>query len=148
MVHSVGSAKLLVATRRLYSPASTIRFVSQFHFSFCCDDKGVARAYEVRPRKDHRDVDLISGALPFGALWYVEPNAIANAVEHAKFRSRSHHAAIRVYDEAGKLIELHRHKGDSKNYDRPYSADCRCGIGPRICRIQIPCRLSRDVHLR
>ena len=28
--------------------------------------------YEVRPRKDHRGVDLISEALPFGKLWYVE----------------------------------------------------------------------------
>jgi hypothetical protein len=26
--------------------------------------------YEVRPRKDHRGVDLISDALPFGRLWY------------------------------------------------------------------------------
>jgi YD repeat-containing protein len=25
---------------------------------------------------------------------------------------------IRVYDDAGKLIEVHRHKGDVKNYDR------------------------------
>jgi len=25
--------------------------------------------YEVRPRKDHRGVDLISDALPFGRLW-------------------------------------------------------------------------------
>src|SRR6266566_3967769 len=30
--------------------------------------------YEVRPRKDHRGVDLISEALPFGKLWYGEPN--------------------------------------------------------------------------
>jgi len=30
--------------------------------------------YEVRPRKDHRGVDLISAALPFGRLWYGEPN--------------------------------------------------------------------------
>ena len=26
--------------------------------------------YEVSPRKDHRGVDLISDALPFGRLWY------------------------------------------------------------------------------
>jgi hypothetical protein len=32
--------------------------------------------YEVRPRKDHRGVDLISDALPFGALWYAEPNVV------------------------------------------------------------------------
>jgi hypothetical protein len=31
--------------------------------------------YEVRPRKDHRRVDLISDALPFGRLWYGEPSA-------------------------------------------------------------------------
>jgi len=29
--------------------------------------------YEVRPRKDHRGVDLISDALPFGRLWYDGP---------------------------------------------------------------------------
>jgi hypothetical protein len=32
--------------------------------------------YEVRPRKDHRGVDLISDALPFGRLWYGEPNPV------------------------------------------------------------------------
>jgi len=26
-------------------------------------------AYEVRPRRDHRGVNLISNALPFGRLW-------------------------------------------------------------------------------
>jgi hypothetical protein len=36
--------------------------------------------YEVRPRKDHRGVDLICDALPFGRLWYGEPNAITNAI--------------------------------------------------------------------
>jgi hypothetical protein len=30
--------------------------------------------YEVRPRKDHRGVDLISDALPFGRLWYAKPD--------------------------------------------------------------------------
>jgi hypothetical protein len=39
-----------------------------------------------RPRKDHRGVDLISDALPFG----------------------------RVYDNEGNMIETHEHKGDFK----------------------------------
>lgn len=57
-----------------------------------------------RPRKDHRGVDLISDALPFGGLWYAGPEAASNAIDYAKFRSRSHDAVIRVYDDAGKLI--------------------------------------------
>jgi hypothetical protein len=36
--------------------------------------------YEVRPRKDHRAVDLISDALAFGRLWYGEPDAVSNAI--------------------------------------------------------------------
>jgi hypothetical protein len=36
--------------------------------------------YEVRPRKDKRGVDQISDALPFGRLWYGEPDGIANAI--------------------------------------------------------------------
>jgi hypothetical protein len=52
--------------------------------------------------------------LPFGRLWYGEPNAIANAINYTKFYSRSHRAVIRVYDHAAKLIEVHRHKGDFK----------------------------------
>ena len=71
-------------------------------------------AYEVRPRKDRRGVDLISDRLPFGRLWYGEPNAIGNAIHYAKFRSRSAHAVIRVYDDAGKVIEMHEHAGDFK----------------------------------
>ena len=65
--------------------------------------------YEVRPRKDKRGVDLISDALPFGRLWYTEA---PDAVEYAKFYSRSHDAVIRVYDDAGNVIETHEHKGD------------------------------------
>jgi hypothetical protein len=65
----------------------------------------VMHVYEVRPRKDRRGVDLISDALPFGALWYGEPNAIANAIGYAKFYSRSQDAVIRVYDESGNVIE-------------------------------------------
>ena len=69
---------------------------------------------EVRPRKDKPGVSLISDALPFGRLWYGEPNAASNAVDYAKFRSRSHDAVIRVYDEAGAVIETHEHAGDFK----------------------------------
>jgi hypothetical protein len=43
-----------------------------------------------------------------------EPNAISNAISYAKFRSRSHNAVIRVYDEAGNVIEMHEHAGDFK----------------------------------
>ena len=65
--------------------------------------------YEVRPRKDQRGVDLISDALPFGALWYGEPNAIRNAIGYATHRSRSHNAVIRVYDDAGNVIQTQQH---------------------------------------
>jgi len=40
---------------------------------------------------------LISDALPFGRLWYIEPNAVNNAVGYAKFFNRSHDAVIRIY---------------------------------------------------
>ena len=46
--------------------------------------------------KDKRGFDLISDALPFGRLWYDEPNAISNAIDYAKHRSRSHDAVIFV----------------------------------------------------
>jgi hypothetical protein len=50
-------------------------------------------------RKDRHGVDLISDVLPYGPLSYGEPNAASNAVDYAKFYSRSHDAVIRVYDE-------------------------------------------------
>jgi hypothetical protein len=71
--------------------------------------------YEVRPRKDHRDVNLISDALPFGHLGYGEPNAVTNAIGYAIHRSRSHDAVIRVYDEAGNVIETREHAGKVKD---------------------------------
>jgi hypothetical protein len=81
--------------------------------------------YEVRPRKDHRGVDPISDALPFGRLWYAEPNAISNAIGYAKFYSRSYCAAIRVYDDAGNVIETHEHAGDFKESKRIRHKDAR-----------------------
>ena len=67
--------------------------------------------YEVRPRKDHCGVDLISDALPFGRLWYGEPNAVTNPIGYAEHRSRSHDAVIRVYDDGRNVIETHERKG-------------------------------------
>jgi hypothetical protein len=72
--------------------------------------------YEVCPRKDKRGGDLISDALPFGRLWYGEPDAASNAVGYAKSYSRSHDAVIRVYDEAGNVIETHEHVGDFRDW--------------------------------
>jgi hypothetical protein len=72
--------------------------------------------YEVRPRNDKRVVDLISDVLPFGRLLYGEPNAVSNAIGYAQHYSRSEGAVIRVYDEAGNVIETHEHKGDFKEW--------------------------------
>ena len=52
--------------------------------------------------------------LPFGRLWYGEPDVVSNAIDYAKHRSRSHDAVIRVYDEADNVIETHEHTGDFK----------------------------------
>ena len=76
------------------------------------EPKTVVHVYEVRPRKDKRGVDLVSDVLPFGRLWYDGPNAVANAIGYAEHFSRSHGAVIRVYDDAGNVIETHEHKGD------------------------------------
>jgi hypothetical protein len=35
--------------------------------------------------KDHRGVNPISDVLPFGRLWYREPNPVSNAIDCAKF---------------------------------------------------------------
>jgi hypothetical protein len=43
-------------------------------------------------------------------------NAVANAIGYAQHFSRSHDAVIRVYDEAGNVIETHEHKGDFKEW--------------------------------
>jgi hypothetical protein len=45
-------------------------------------------------------------------LWYGGPNAAINAIDYAKFRSRSHDAVIHVYDEAGNVNEPHEQLGE------------------------------------
>ena len=37
------------------------------------------------PAQKQRGVDLISNVLPFGRLWYGEPNAISNAIGYQNF---------------------------------------------------------------
>jgi hypothetical protein len=64
----------------------------------------VLRLNTKRQRRDHRGVNLISNALPFGCLWYAEPSEI----DYAKHRSPS------VYDNPGNVIETHEHAGEFK----------------------------------
>jgi len=72
--------------------------------------------YKVRPRKDKRDVDLISNALPFGRLGMVPPMPLRNVIGYATHRSRLHDAVIRVYDDAGNVIETQEHVADFKEW--------------------------------
>jgi hypothetical protein len=60
-------------------------------------------------------VASIFDVLPFGSLWSAEPDAISNAIGYAKFR-RSHRVMIRVYGDAGNVIEAHEHAGDFKEW--------------------------------
>jgi len=63
-----------------------------------------AQIYEVRLRKDHRGIDLISGAA-IRSLWYGEPNAISNAIGYAKHRSRSHRTVM-LFLRLGTVLRL------------------------------------------
>jgi hypothetical protein len=40
---------------------------------------------------------------------YTKPD---DAITYPRFRSRSHDAVIRVYDDAGNVVETHEHTGD------------------------------------
>jgi len=65
--------------------------------------------YEIRPCNGGNGFQLTSDVLLSGAMWYMR---VQQAVGFAKFYSRSHLAVIRVYDGKGRLVEVHRHKGD------------------------------------
>jgi hypothetical protein len=69
--------------------------------------------YEVHPRKDRHVFGLISDALPFGRLWYLDAAA---AFGYAKFYSRSHDAVIRVYNSAGNVIETHEQASEFREW--------------------------------
>ena len=70
--------------------------------------------YEIRARADKHGFDLSSDALPYSPLWYRGPNAIKDAINYARFFSHSDSAVIRVYDDAGNVIETHEYKDDFK----------------------------------
>src|SRR5262245_19749162 len=79
-------------------------------------------AHEVRSRKDHRGVDLISDALPFGRLWYDTPD---HAIGYAMHCSRSHDAVIRVYDAADNVTETRRERPARDDRSRVHLPFCR-----------------------
>jgi hypothetical protein len=66
--------------------------------------------YEVRLRKDHLGVNLISDALPLRCALLTGQHAVNDAIDYAKFFIRSHAAVIRVYDDADNLIETHERR--------------------------------------
>ena len=72
--------------------------------------------YEVRPRNDHRGVDLISDALPFGHLWNEDASAAV------------------VFDAAGNVIETHEHAGEFKSGKFDFTP----------CNLRIPTRAVRS----
>ncbi|HMF45951.1 MAG TPA: hypothetical protein VKE29_04705 [Candidatus Udaeobacter sp.] len=75
---------------------------------------GLKHVYEIRPSKYLRTFDLISKMLPLGHRGnFVDAPA---AVRYAKSCSRPHAAVIRVYDDAGNVIETHEHAGDFKEW--------------------------------
>ena len=82
--------------------------------------------YEIRPRPDEHGVDLVGAALPYSPMWYRGPRAITDAVDHAKFFSRSHDAVTRVYDEACNVIERREPRAISKSGEFLFAL-------PRIC---------------
>jgi len=63
--------------------------------------------YEIRPSEYRRTFELISNLLPLGrSSGFVDAAA---AVRQAKSYSGSHPFVIRVYDEAGNVVETHQH---------------------------------------
>ena len=54
--------------------ASVVRAQNHLTHSLKPTPLDFMHVYEVRPRKDHRGVNLISDVLPFGRLWYGDPN--------------------------------------------------------------------------
>lgn len=67
--------------------------------------------YEIRPRKDRRGFDLLSDVLPFGRLWFQQPN---HAADYARFFSRSGSAEIRMLNVWGDVLNVESWTGNFK----------------------------------
>src|SRR6267154_2829238 len=67
--------------------------------------------YELRPRRDREGIDLISELFRYGPIWYAGPDAVRNAIAYAKYRShsRSQRAIIRVLDDSGAVVQMHKY---------------------------------------
>ena len=74
--------------------------------------------YEIRPREDRDGFDLIGDRLQDGPIWYAGPDAVRYAVAYAKYRSRSHRAIIRVFNEEGNVAETHAREIPSRESNR------------------------------
>jgi hypothetical protein len=94
----------------------------------------------VRAREDKRD--LLSDGLPFGRLWYGEPNAISDEIGYAKFYGRSYDAVIRVYDEGATGVR--RTSSPARSQSRKNSLDL-WGEGIDYCVHGSSCALHNAV---
>ena len=84
-----------------------------------------------RARRGRYGLAKLFDALPFGRVWYGEPNAVSNAIGYAMHCSRSHDAVIRVYGAAGNVIETYGARGRFKERDWPFEP----GNRPRLLSV-------------
>jgi len=81
MISGIAPIRLSLPTIKTPGEIATKHLIRRWANRWPGAMSGSQHVYEIRPRKDRRGVDLISDVLPFGALWYGEPNAI----NYAKF---------------------------------------------------------------
>ena len=70
--------------------------------------------YELRLREDGEGFDLISDDFRCGPICYSGADAVRNAVEFARYRSRrrARYAAVRVLDTSGAVIQTYKSNDD------------------------------------
>jgi hypothetical protein len=119
--HSVGSAMKMLALRgrqisalkkRARRVLASINVVQQRLGKLDRRKPTSVHIFEIRPRADEHGFDLSSDALPFSPMWYRGSNAIGDAVRCARSYSRSHPVVVRLYDDAGNVIETLEYRDD------------------------------------